>query len=614
MIKEPNLVQTLEKIHNHIYANEGLTSNQAFDEVIKLLFIKIFDESNRLGFFFISNEEKKKLEKAGFSKTFKSRIEDLFTYTKSEFKKEFDKKEKISLKLQTIGFIVNELTGFTLLGNSNLHGLLYQKYISEKQKSERGQFFTPVEIVKMCIKLINPQKNEIILDPACGSGNFLIEAFRDNKINTQVYGFEINANIARVAALGFIINGLRREQIININALESIGLINKKVKMLDLVTGVDIIFANPPFGASGKIRSPNILKRFSLGKRVKSQTPEILFIEQIIKMLKHGGRAAVVLPQGIFENSKYAYVREYIRQESQLTAVIDLPAGVFEPYGTSIKTSILLIEKTKRPRSKTFFGKVTKVGYKMNKNGKADYKNGEIDQDLDNILKKFGEFKHKTLKNGVNCYQINESKITDRFDFEFNKPENQNFLEQLRQKNYIELGEIADFIRNKQEIVKTHKYKYIEINSLNYKYFEINSNKRLLGEKLPERASSQVKIGDILIPLSGNWLGTTKHAIALVDGEHDGAIVSNSIMILRKLQIDPYYFLHFTKQEEFIKQIRLFRTGTTVPMISEQNLKKVLIKNPSFDEIKSVRQIIKEPIDLRRQSGKLIFDAITAKT
>ena len=311
----------LGKLHNYIYANEGLGRQEAFDEIVKILLIKIFDEKEKLNHFFVI--EKEEIE----SGTFKKRLTELQKYAGSE---------KVNLSTPTLIYTVKLLQKLTLKSNKNLAGEVFQNFIADNQKAERGQFFTPREIVELAVSMVDPKSDEIVLDPACGGGGFLIETISylgDSFIKKNIRGVEINPRVAQIAKLGINLAGGDESKIVIANSL------------LESDQNVaDVILANPPFGVKGRVRERLVLNKYSLAENNKSMVPEILFIERSFNLLKNGGRMAIVLPQGVLNNTNMEYVRDYLLDKARILAVVGLHGNTFRPHA-GVKTSLLFLQK-----------------------------------------------------------------------------------------------------------------------------------------------------------------------------------------------------------------------------------------------------------------------------
>jgi len=625
--KEDNLLKCFEEIHDYIYAHDGLSPQQTLEEFIKILFIKIYDEQNNKGCF--------RLVKSGDMTV-------LFDETKSQFHDVFDVNDKIHLPDRTITYIVEKLKNVSLLDSSqDAKGLAFQKFLSHHEKGNRGQFFTPEPVIDFCVKMIAPQQAETIIDPACGSGGFLFSALDYIKNNTnksakniishQLFGIDISRSIARIAQMKLMLAGNCQTNIFCANSLSH----EEQIKStLNNHQGFDIVLTNPPFGA--KISDSAVLSLFELGYKwskdrdhyfrtqtlQNSQTAEILFIERSLNFLKPGGRMAIVLPNGNFDNSSLSYLRYYIKERANIIGVVRLPQETFIPYGTGVKTSILFLEKKEETREpeQIFFAAVSRLGYQGNKNGTPLFKydqygkpikqNGQpqLDEDFTGIVRDFYAFKKGELHASSQSFVIDHSQLNGRFDYDYYSPKYRKHTERLTQQNSVRLGDICEIVREKSAKLKIPDLvvNYIELSDINTHSFEIIDTVSLPVYQLPSRASYEVRTGDILTAIAGNSVGTIKHAVALVSEEFDGFICTNGFRVLRNVTIDPYFLLFFLKSEMFLQQMFMLRTGAAIPSVSDTDLADVRIYIPEKGVLNNIGDLVRQSCNLRQESRRLI--------
>jgi len=614
--KEDNLLRRFEEIHDYIYANDGLSPQQALEEFVKILFIKVFDENNNSNLFSKNN------------------ISALFEKTKQNFPEVFEHDEKIKLAEKTICFITNKIQDISLIGSSqDAKGLAFQKFLSHHEKDRQGQFFTPEPVIDFCVEMMQPKPNEKIIDPACGSGGFLMSALKHIQKNNQdidiqniiannIFGFDINKSILRIAKMKLLLEANVKTNVLCTNSLENFENLNGTF---------DLVLANPPFGA--KIINSDVLTKFDLGYKwtkhesefyktknlPTTQNTEILFIERCLKLLKEEGRMGIVLPNGNFENPSLEYLRFYIKQKAKLLAVIKLPQETFVPFGTGVKTSILFLEKKTQPTERqypVFFGKVTKLGYQGNKNGTPIYKKDKfgqiiknqnrqpiLDEDFCEIVKQYELFQSKLELTSNNSFSINDSELNGRFDFDFYSPENRVFAKTLKNGKTVKLGEICEIIKIKSPKLKNSKetVEYVELSDINTHSFEIINSTPYKVHELPSRASYEIKEGDIITAIAGNSVGTKKHATAFVSKEYNGCICTNGFRVLRNFKIDPYYFLYYLRTEEFLKQMFMYRTGAAIPNVSDTDLSNIEIYIPFNGEQEQISNQIKKAFELKQE-------------
>lgn len=389
-----NLLYAFKRCHDYIHANQGGSKEQIFWEFLKLLFAKIEDETDagRPRFAIRSAEERNTTEG---HKDVKVRVEDLFKQVrkKHEFSGLFDAQtEGLQFNPETVSFIVAQLEKYDFIHSSvDVKGVAYETIVGPTLEGTKGEFFTPRNVVKMTVKMLDPSPGDRIYDPACGTGGFIVIAFNyvseklrqkhrakwkdKNKPTEQeekklfdeihetgysIFGTDFNSNLVKAAQMNMIMNNDGRGGLFSVNSLKDPNSWPKEVNQKIQLGSMDYVMANPPFGAKIKIDSREILEHYDLahgwsktedGKwqqeaNVKNALePEVLFIERCVKMVKPGtGKCGIVLPDSILSNPGYAYVRYWILQNCQVLASVDLPVETFLPR-TGTQTSVLILRR-----------------------------------------------------------------------------------------------------------------------------------------------------------------------------------------------------------------------------------------------------------------------------
>ena len=383
------LLFAFRRCHNYIAGNQGLQKPQAFWELLKLIFCKIHDErqSDEVEFFAAANE------RHGVNGPLKvqKRIEALFTQVKNDYPTIFKKSDSIELKPVVLAYLVTQLQMYSLLESDiDVKGRAYEEIVGSNLRGDRGEFFTPRNICRMAVEMLDPTEKQLILDPACGTGGFLITAMnhviekiraaeltkwgnnlsraeeavkaRIRKFAEQsIVGMDFNPELVKASKMNMVMNNDGAGGLFQANSLEAPPTWDPELVERNIMGRVDILFTNPPFGSKIPVSDPSILEKYDLGhswsydktadqwKKTdsvqKSQPPEILFIERCVKFLKPGtGRAAIVLPDGILGSPGLGYVREWILRNTRILASIDLHPDTFQP-DVSIQTSVLILER-----------------------------------------------------------------------------------------------------------------------------------------------------------------------------------------------------------------------------------------------------------------------------
>jgi type I restriction enzyme M protein len=662
-----SLLKCFEEVHDYIYAHDGLSPHETLEQMLYVLLMKMTDERTSESLCIIEDEEYENVSRDGLSSTFQERINTAFQNVRVQFSTlgVVEPEATIRLAPPTLAYVVRALQDISLSGSSHdVKGIAFQKFLASRHKGEQGQFFTPEPVIEFCVQMLAPQPHETIIDPACGTASFLhatlryIQARSDTStqhiqtfIERNLFGMEINAGVARIAKMKFLLECFCKPNIEVTNSLETdIDEVLRRVSVARneaTFEGFDIVLANPPFGA--KISTRSLLSSYRLGHKWveregvfyqtndihNSQALEILFIERCLALLREGGRMAIVLPNGNLENPSLTYVREYIKRHADLLAVIALPSETFIPYGTGVKTSVLFLQKRSLhpPPSKAksiiqhdtkkniFFGKISKLGYQGNKNGTPLYKRdqmgniartmhgvGILDEDYSDILQAYHLFQQQQPCAIDNTYTLPAPNLNGRFDFDFYAPSHRSLLYNLQKIGAVRLADIADIVRTKSsKLSQRDEYvEYIELSDIHSQTFEIVHSTRFAVHELPSRASYQVQTGDIITAVAGNSIGTEKHASALVTQEHDGAICTNGFRVLRNVRINPLYLLYYLRTDAFLQQMYTYRTGAAIPSVSDADLSNILIYLPDEKTMQAIAQQINKSIALRAEAHSLI--------
>ena len=421
--EKKTLKSLIEDMEDEVLSNAGV---DVFEEVFKLIFTKLYDEmqsssdreqierdfrkekrkdntlSDKEILTQLINEnsdninEYRKLEfrSRGDAHYTKEMINKLFQKAKNKWSGIFEKGEPIRITDENhlqicVGFMQN-----VKLFNSNLQVIdeAFEYLVNKSAKGEKGQYFTPRNVIDMCVFMMNPKPKEFMIDTACGSCGFTVHTlfnvweklvnkgkaqfanFSNQKLTTEqkdyvdkVFGIDFDEKSVRVARTLNMIAGDGKTNVLHLNTLDY-SRWNEKQKdrewtktynegyqrLLDLAKdsedpkefNFDIVMANPPF--AGDIKDSRLISNydvaFNKGKKVNKISRDILFIERNLDFLKSGGRMAIVLPQGRFNNTSDERIRNFIMEKARLIAVVGLDGNTFKPH-TGTKTSVLFIQK-----------------------------------------------------------------------------------------------------------------------------------------------------------------------------------------------------------------------------------------------------------------------------
>lgn len=396
VIDQSELTRRFDQAHKALWAGGQLNPSEAFDELDKLIFCKIWDERKprRMGdpydFQIItvpkeieeSEDKRRHIENDNLYK----RVMALYEEGRKKDKEVF--RDNIRLTPEKIRTVVSYLESVNL-GETDLDskGRAFETFMGSFFRGNFGQYFTPREIVKFIVDVLPIEHDSKVLDTSCGSGGFLLYAL--NKVRdkaTELYpnyskdvrqydrwhkywhdfaeknlfGIEISEQISRAAKMNMIIHDDGHTNVITSDGLVSDETIIEKTNNLGFKYGTfDFIITNPPFGSTVRQSEQAYLKTYQLGKKEEDwlavaalppttrdgQSTEVLFIEQDHKFLKEGGYLAIVLPDGILTNSSMQYVRTQIEDWFRIVAVVSMPQTAFMANGAGVKSSVLFLRK-----------------------------------------------------------------------------------------------------------------------------------------------------------------------------------------------------------------------------------------------------------------------------
>jgi type I restriction enzyme M protein len=350
-----NLLNAFKRCHDFIHANQGGSKEQIFWEFLKILFAKIEDEQNEGRPRFAIRNSDERNTKPG-QKEVKDRIELLFREVcqRKEFRPLFvDTTQGILFSADVVTFIVAQLEKYDFLHSSvDVKGVAYETIVGPTLEGTRGEFFTPRNVVKLVVKMLDPNPDQRILDPACGTGGFLVVGFNyvsekirqkalgfwknPNKPTAQeekmlfaeihkaskfIFGTDFNSNLVKTAQMNMVMNNDGRGGLFALNSLwKPAQWLSKDARELIELGSMDFVMANPPFGTKIKVEGQEILQQYDFAHAWTKQgnkwvmegtlrspmPPEVLFIERCIQFLKPGtGKLGVVVPDGILGNPDY---------------------------------------------------------------------------------------------------------------------------------------------------------------------------------------------------------------------------------------------------------------------------------------------------------------------
>lgn len=454
-----NLLLAFKKCHNHIYAMEGMQKQPAFFELLKIIFCKIEDEKNVFSDieFYVTPRERNNPDG---QLTVRKRIDKIFEKVKNKYKVIFADNDKLQLQPRTLAYLVGEIQDYDLLKtNIDVKGKAYEEIVGANLRGDRGEFFTPRNVMKMAVEMIAPKIGEKILDSSCGTGGFLVQSMNyvmqqiENQVTNQFgkergkwdnyqegafiekvkevasacfFGFDINPDLVKATKMNMVMNNDGSGNILRCNSLlpphewdlefkkdlaKALNIDSLEITNHKKIDFFDVIVTNPPFGSKIPIIDRSILSQFDIAGNSNSVPPEQLFVERCVQFLKPGGRLAIVLPDSILGAPGLVHIRKWLIENCWIVASLDLHADTFQPRNGT-QTSILIVQKkTEEERLRKdkqpfqiFMALVNKVGH--DKRGNSIYKrdkNGELLY-----------FKEKRINENGEVEEYEERKLDDQ--------------------------------------------------------------------------------------------------------------------------------------------------------------------------------------------------------
>lgn len=379
-VSEDELTRRFKQAHQALWGGGELNPSEAFDELDKLIFCKIWDE----------RQPRKKGEAYDFQifteDTEEKTNQELLTRVKALYEVGRNKdpevfKDGIRLSAVKCRTVVGYLESINLSKTDlDSKGRAFETFMGSFFRGDFGQYFTPRPIVKFIVDVLPIKNDSLVLDTSCGSGGFLLHAL--DKVRQQakeyyeenttehynfwhdfaqknLYGIEINEQIARTAKMNMIIHDDGHTNVITADGILPDIILREKTKNQGFkYSRFDFIITNPPFGSTVKQTEQAYLHQYGfalkgvdwLNPKSKesirdNQSTEILFIEQGYNFLREGGYLAIVLPDGILANSSLQYIRDGIEEKFRIVAVVSMPQTAFQATGAGVKSSVLFLKK-----------------------------------------------------------------------------------------------------------------------------------------------------------------------------------------------------------------------------------------------------------------------------
>jgi type I restriction enzyme M protein len=404
-----DLVKIIKILEELVLAGAGVDS---FNEIFKLIYAKLYDEK-----YARDRQNELLFRQSSDPRVTYDNINRLFEEAKKEWPGMFLDGEAIQLSPAHLSVCVGELEKVKLLDSDlEIIDRAFEYLLPDVAKGKKGQYFTPRHVIDMAVKMLNPTKDEFVVDPAAGSGGFLIHTMqwvwdhdmadlsRETKMEyaaTHVFGIDFDDRPVKISRALMLIAGDGKSHILKLNSLNPqewqgeeaekeharselrprLYPFTDSAKRADnernfRYFSFDVLLTNPPF--AGEIKERTLLNEYDLAKNDRGQLRNkmerhILFIERALSLVKPGGRMAIVLPQGVLNNTNMQYIRQWLFDKARILAVVGLHGNTFKPH-TGTKTSVLFLQKWadgEEPLSN--YPIFMAVSQKSGKNNSGDY-------------------------------------------------------------------------------------------------------------------------------------------------------------------------------------------------------------------------------------------------
>ncbi len=441
-----DLVETFRGCHNALY-KVGIDSEDIAMDMVRIILAKYRDEMNE-GDTCEFRCTPIELQSPEGRRRVAQRVRDLFVQVRNADPGVFDRDEKITAGDKEIATVVSELQDFRFVPEDDTEelydvvGAAYEVYVGSHLKGDRGQYFTPRLVVQLLVRLVNPTERDLVVDPAMGSGGFLITTMRHvsraiaqsdrtkaakrkafQAFCKRLYGIDKSPKLVKVARTNMILASDGHAGLVKGDSLEPLDILPDAFRPKEEVDRPTVILTNPPFGATAEHKltaetEKEILSAFQLGHVWRKDPvdgalkpgdkltgegvpPEYLFVERCIRWLKPGGMLGIVIPRGILVNDKALPVRTLMFPNARILAVVNCHDDTFKPH-TDAKAAVVVLEKKESPSDHDddypiFMAISQGIGhtglgepiYRTDEKGDTVIEKGHpvLDQDLDDIYR-----------------------------------------------------------------------------------------------------------------------------------------------------------------------------------------------------------------------------------
>lgn len=637
-----------------LYSTASISRREKLgNEMMKIIFSKLQDEKD-----YADRLPEFRAEAGEPPEAVTKRVKKLFRVVCDELKQDriFKDNEEIELDDKSVAWVVGQLErGCLLETESDVVGDAFEVFSESKFIGEKGEFFTPRNVVNVVVKLADPQPGMLVCDPACGSGGFLIASmnriwshmdsdpkWRGSKdIRTRkkeeaarsLFGIDKESDLVKIAKAHMMIAGDGRSNIVHENSLCSPSDFTGESELLFINDGhfkeFDVVLTNPPYGTKIKIPEETAAQ-FDLGHKwqqdksgkwiktgeAKKQDPYFLFIERCLDMLKEGGTLAIVLPETAFHAPTLGFLRQFMLTGNNLKAVIDLPHNTFRPH-CNAKTCLLVLGKSEPQQERVIMGTPEQVGHDHLGRAVLREDTGELWDDLVEVL---DEIDNPDSSDNAHVFtvawgEINPDVLVPRYYSglltETAMPQGRHAV---RLGDLSEKGVITAWDGHGSPKAKTKgegPVPYIRVSDIvNWELYrnpvsgipEHVYESMIKGKQKPEA-------GDIIFVRRGSYrIGT----VAMVSPRDTGVLLTRELLTIRvdetnETGITPYYLLAMLSSHSVQQQIKNYVfMDTTLPNMHDRWKHLIVPVHDDITEIKRISDQVQESMKHKWSAQKLV--------
>jgi type I restriction enzyme M protein len=640
LIQPSNIIEVFQKLHDYIYANANIKKpDRITTNIINVLFCKIYDELSTDEYckFYIRLDDN---DEPDVNKTYKE-IKNLFNEVKTRYKDIFYESDSIEFNKETVIQIVAKFQKYSFLFSKvDSIGAAFEVFTNESLKEDNGQFFTPRQVVKFIVDFLNPKPEEYIIDPACGSGGFLIDALKEvgdvldktlkhlphdqlvihkrNLFAKYFFGIDQERDLVKITKAYMSIVGDGSGGVFSENSLaepkkwESVNRTELKFNQFN------VLITNPPFGkdikVTGKLLEQYDLaqfwefdgKNYALPKKKKFRgaiRPSVLFIERCYQLLnKKNGRMGIVLPVGDISNDEDEHIRTWLLDKFKITGIVQLPSETFQPY-TGTQTCIVFAETNQKKEKdyQIFMAQVDKVG--KNQRGKDLFKRTEtgsliedkdgntiLDNDLVDIIVDYEKFKvGKKFKPG-SSFIVPSKELSKSLLPNYHNPKN-SLLIKKSSKNKVTHDKLINLCTKVYTPPRTKRI-YVEP-QFGVAFLSGTNITQLIPQNIKYISKTETKSIDQYIVEKGDIVITrvgTMGIVRLIGSDLAGYAVSDNINIIKvnKDKIDPEYLFSILNSKVGVQSVKKVSKGSVQNYNTPKAIRNIdvpIVPDPDYTTI-----------------------------